>query len=130
MIFSVLQKIRVFDYSWSTLLWYRCYYPHRSRDALSPVCGIFITNIPDCPLCRCCVQGHGEDDRAGGRTQEDPPGDGDRGSAQHCHQVIPTLTDSAQMGFLHLDMRPCREIALLKELNHEAVVQLLDVVHR
>ena len=26
---------------WSTLLWYRCYYAHRSRDALSPVCGIF-----------------------------------------------------------------------------------------
>ena len=26
---------------WSTLLWHRCYYPHRSRDALSPVCGIF-----------------------------------------------------------------------------------------
>ena len=23
------------------LLWYRCYYPHRSRDALSPVCEIF-----------------------------------------------------------------------------------------
>ena len=23
------------------LVWYRCYYPHRSRDALSPVCGIF-----------------------------------------------------------------------------------------
>ena len=22
--------------------WYRCYYPHRSRDALSPVCGIFL----------------------------------------------------------------------------------------
>ena len=27
---------------WSTLLWHPCYYPHRSRDALSPVCGIFI----------------------------------------------------------------------------------------
>ena len=26
---------------WSTLLCHRCYYPHRSRDALSPVCGIF-----------------------------------------------------------------------------------------
>ena len=35
-------KIWVFGYSWSTLLWYRCYYPHRSRDALSPVCRIFI----------------------------------------------------------------------------------------
>ena len=42
MIFSVFQKNLVFRYSWSTLLWYRCYYPHRSRDALSPVCGIFI----------------------------------------------------------------------------------------
>ena len=28
---------------WSDLLWHRCYYPHRSRDALSPVCGIFFT---------------------------------------------------------------------------------------
>ena len=33
---------RVFGYSWTTLLWHRCYYAHRSRDALSPVCGIFI----------------------------------------------------------------------------------------
>ena len=41
MIFSFFQKNWVFWYSWSTLLWYRCYYPHRSRDALSPVCGIF-----------------------------------------------------------------------------------------
>ena len=41
MIFSVFQKNWVFGYSWSTLLWYWCYYPHRSRDALSPVCGIF-----------------------------------------------------------------------------------------
>ena len=41
MIFSVFQKKLVFGYSWSTLLWYWCYYPHRSRDALSPVCGIF-----------------------------------------------------------------------------------------
>ena len=40
MIFSVFQKNRVLGYSWSTLLWHRCYYPHRSRDALSPVCGI------------------------------------------------------------------------------------------
>ena len=40
-IFSVFQKNQVFWYSWSTLLWHRCYYPHRSRDALSPVCGIF-----------------------------------------------------------------------------------------
>ena len=41
MIFSVFQKNWVCGYSWSTLLWYRCYYPHRSRDAFSPVCGIF-----------------------------------------------------------------------------------------
>ena len=41
MIFTVFQKNLLFGYSWSTLLWYRCYYPHRSRDALSPVCGIF-----------------------------------------------------------------------------------------
>ena len=41
MIFSVFQKNMVFGYSWPTLLWYWCYYPHRSRDALSPVCGIF-----------------------------------------------------------------------------------------
>ena len=39
-IFFVFQKNRVFGYSWSTLLWHRCYYPHWSRDALSPVCGI------------------------------------------------------------------------------------------
>ena len=43
MIFSVFQKKLVWGYSWSTLLWHRCYYPHRSRDALSPVCGIFST---------------------------------------------------------------------------------------
>ena len=42
MIFSVFQKKLVFGYSWSTLLLYRCYYPHRSRDALSPICGIFL----------------------------------------------------------------------------------------
>ena len=30
---------------WSTLLWHRCYYPHRSRDSLSPVCGIFYWEI-------------------------------------------------------------------------------------
>ena len=30
-----------FVYSWSTLLWYWCYYPHRPRDSMSPVCGIF-----------------------------------------------------------------------------------------
>ena len=31
---------------WSTLLWHRCYYPHRSRDALSPVCEIFFFSRP------------------------------------------------------------------------------------
>ena len=41
MIFSIKQKW-VFMYSWSTILWYRCYYPHRSRDAFSPVCGNFV----------------------------------------------------------------------------------------
>ena len=30
---------------WSTLLWHLCYYPHRSRDALSSVCGIFVKYI-------------------------------------------------------------------------------------
>ena len=33
--------MRFLGYSWSTLLWHRCYYPHRSRDSVSPVCGIF-----------------------------------------------------------------------------------------
>ena len=41
MIFSVFQKNPILWYSWSTLLWDRCYYPHQSRDALSPQCGIF-----------------------------------------------------------------------------------------
>ena len=45
MIFSVFNKNLVFGYSWSTLLWYQCYYPHRSRDALSPACGIFSTHV-------------------------------------------------------------------------------------
>ena len=41
-IFSVYEeKNKVVGYSWSTLLWYWCYYPHWSIDALSPVCGIF-----------------------------------------------------------------------------------------
>ena len=30
---------------------------------------------------------------------------------------------------LHLLLHPCREISLLKELEHPAIVQLLDVVH-
>ena len=41
--FSIKKKKWVFGYSWSTLPLYWCYYPHRSRDALSPVCGIFLT---------------------------------------------------------------------------------------
>ena len=32
-----------FGYFWSTLLWYQCYYPHRSRDALYPICKIFFS---------------------------------------------------------------------------------------
>ena len=41
MIFSVFQKNWVLGYSWSTLLWYQCYYLHRSRYSMSRVCGIF-----------------------------------------------------------------------------------------
>ena len=35
-------------YSWSILLWHRSYYPHWSRDSMSPVCRIFIlsTGLP------------------------------------------------------------------------------------
>ena len=36
------KKVFLLILPWSTLLWHRCYYPHRSRDALSPVCGIFL----------------------------------------------------------------------------------------
>ena len=36
-----LKNNQVFGYFWSTLLWHRCFYPQRSRDALYPVCGIF-----------------------------------------------------------------------------------------
>ena len=28
----------------SRIFWYQCYYPHQSRDALSPICGIFFMN--------------------------------------------------------------------------------------
>ena len=38
--FSFFKEKWLFGYSWSTLLWYRCYYPHQSRGALFPVCGI------------------------------------------------------------------------------------------
>ena len=34
-------------YSWSTLLWYRCYFPHQLKDSMSPVCGIFILGLAD-----------------------------------------------------------------------------------
>ena len=44
-IFSVFQNIQVVGYSWSTRLWYCCYYPHQSRDALSPVCRFFYFNF-------------------------------------------------------------------------------------
>ena len=47
---SVFQKNQVFGYSWSTLLWYWCYCPHRSRDALSPVCWIFYNTIHIRPM--------------------------------------------------------------------------------
>ena len=43
--------IWVLGYSWSTLLWHRCYYPHRLRDALSPVCGIFSFAVPSALPC-------------------------------------------------------------------------------
>ena len=45
--FFRFSKNRVLGYSWSTLLWHRCYYPNWSRDALSPVCGIFLANSLD-----------------------------------------------------------------------------------
>ena len=50
MIFFVFQKICFFGYFWSTLLWYRCYYLHRSKDALSPVCRIFLLTNDIGPL--------------------------------------------------------------------------------
>ena len=31
----------------SRIFWYWCYYPHRSKDALSPVCGIFLIFLAD-----------------------------------------------------------------------------------
>ena len=40
--FFPFKKNVCFGYSWTTLLWHRCYYPHWSRDALSPVCRIFL----------------------------------------------------------------------------------------
>ena len=39
------QKKKSFSANFALLVgffWYWCYYPHRSRDALSPVCGIFL----------------------------------------------------------------------------------------
>ena len=27
------------------LIWYQCYYPHTTRDSVSPVCGILINNL-------------------------------------------------------------------------------------
>ena len=38
---KVMERRSIFVYSWSTLLCYRCYCPHRTRDALSSVFGIF-----------------------------------------------------------------------------------------
>ena len=43
---SPRKKKLVFSANFALLagfFWYWCYYPHRSRDALSPVCGIFLT---------------------------------------------------------------------------------------
>ena len=37
--FFRVSKKTVLGYSWSTLLWFWHYSPHRSRDALSPICG-------------------------------------------------------------------------------------------
>ena len=42
------KKKRVFRYSMYTLVWYWCYYPHRSRDALSHICGIFLLRTVLC----------------------------------------------------------------------------------
>ena len=42
MIFFRFSKNRVLVYSWSTLLWHWCDYPHRSRDAFSPICRILL----------------------------------------------------------------------------------------
>ena len=41
--FLFFKKNQLLGYSWFTLMWHWCYYLHRSRDALSPVCGIFFT---------------------------------------------------------------------------------------
>ena len=38
---KVMERRSMIVYSWSTLLCYRCYCPHRTRDALSRVFGIF-----------------------------------------------------------------------------------------
>ena len=48
MILFRLSKNLHLGYSWSTLLWHQCYYLHWSRDALSPVCGIFVFNLTKC----------------------------------------------------------------------------------
>ena len=47
-LFSQFLIFFVFVYSWSTLLWHRCYYPHWSRDSMSPVCGIFLVLFVKC----------------------------------------------------------------------------------
>ena len=68
MILSVFPKNNFFGYSWSTPPWYRCYYPHRSRDALSPVCGIFykanILFLGTLLVCQImCINVDGDDDK-------------------------------------------------------------------
>ena len=41
MFLSFLGFDDIFRFSKKSCFWYRCYYPHRSRESLSPVCGIF-----------------------------------------------------------------------------------------
>ena len=70
-----------------------------------------------------CVQGDRQGDWSDGGPQEDQVGDRDGGGAFYCHQVC--YLENLYKLFMNLN----REIALLKELDHPAIVQLLDVVH-
>ena len=45
----------MFGYSLSTLLLYRCYYPHRSRDLMSRVCRLFLYCITPNPTKLYCT---------------------------------------------------------------------------
>ena len=58
MIFSVFQKIQVFRYSWSNILWYQFYNLHRSTISqmlFSPICRIFLF-----PCCTPCPMAQGD----------------------------------------------------------------------